>query len=235
MPHTIESRNVKLAVMATLIAALSVASLFAIPFSASAASAPLTNRPDAAGHSAPAIASGFPVLASAADIQLRSAGLTVKPGVAPVGKTITVSGTGFGASLKVTVTLGTTTVASATSDSTGHFSTTSVVPQIPGGKYVLSATEGTTTKHKSFTVHAHVMLKPIRGHAGSTDMITGTGFAASSAIKVTFNSVQVTTGTTDSTGAFSLSFTVPNDAKGVYTVTATDAGTGSASHTFKII
>jgi hypothetical protein len=177
---------------------------------------------------------GGTTFASANLVIKTGAVLTVKPVAASVGKTVEVSGTGFAASKTITVSLGTTMVGSATSNSTGGFSTTFVVPQIPGGRHTLNATDGTTTGTKSFTVRALVSLKPIKGLPGITDVITGTGFAENSTIKVTFNAVQVMTGTSNSTGGFAISYTVPNLVAGTYVVAATDASSGTASHSFTI-
>jgi len=277
----------KIALLATLIVTLSIASLFVVPFMTSAATATLAVKPKSVlpGHSVSATGLGFQtsstvtvyfngspmvttttnstggfvakfnvpsvapgtytvsatsccnggqVTASTTLTVKAGAALTVKPVAASVGKTVTVSGTGFAASKTVTVSLGTTVVASTTSTATGTFSTSFVVPQIAGGKLTLSATDGTTTGTKSFTVRALVTLKPIKGLPGITDVISGTGFAASSAIKVTFNGVQVMTGTSDSTGAFAISYTVPSIAAGTYVVAATDASSGTASHSFTV-
>jgi len=277
----------KIALLATLIVTLSIASLFVVPFMTSAATATLAVKPKSVlpGHSvsatglgfqtsssvtvyfngspvattttnssggfvakfnAPSVAagtytvsatsccSGGTVTASTSLTIKAGAVLTVKPIAASVGKTVTVSGTGFAASKTITVSLGSTMVASTTSSSTGTFSTTFKVPQVPGGKYTLSATDGTTIGTKSFTVRALITLKPIKGLPGITDVVTGTGFAANSAIKVTFNGVQVMTGTSNSTGGFVISYTVPSIAAGTYVVAATDASSGTASHSFTV-
>ncbi len=70
-----------------------------------------------------------------------------------------------------------------------------------------------------------VQLNPISGIVGTSVTITGTGFAANSAISLTFNSTQVTipTTTTNSNGAFTTTFTVPQAAAGSNIVTATDS------------
>jgi len=277
----------KIALLATLIVTLSVASLFVVPFMTSAATATLAVKPKSVlpGHSVSATGLGFQtnsgvtvyfngkavastttnssggfvakfnvpsvaagsyvvsatsccaggtVTASTSLTVKAGAVLTVKPVASSVGKTVTVSGTGFAASKTITVSLGTTVVATTTSTSTGTFSTSFVVPQIAGGKLTLSATDGTTTGTKSFTVRALVTLKPVKGLPGITDVISGTGFAASSAITVTFNGVQVMTGTSNSTGGFAISYTVPSIAAGTYVVAATDASSGTASHSFTV-
>ena len=56
-----------------------------------------------------------------------------------------------------------------------------------------------------------IQLNPTSGVVGTSVTVTGTGFAANSAISLTFDSTQVTipTTTTNSNGAFTTTFTVP--------------------------
>jgi len=83
-----------------------------------------------------------------------------------------------------------------------------------------------------------IVLNPITGPAATTVTVTGTGFAATSAMNIKFNAVTQTTVpatvTTSAAGAFSCTFNVPSIAAGPYTVLATDASSGSDSDTFTV-
>jgi outer membrane protein assembly factor BamB len=75
-----------------------------------------------------------PVGAFAAPLAAVTAGITLKPGIGPPTTKVTVNGTGFGATETVAVDFGATQVATATTSSTGTFSTTFPVPKsaLPG-------------------------------------------------------------------------------------------------------
>ncbi|MFI5421310.1 MAG: hypothetical protein ACHQ1H_10125 [Nitrososphaerales archaeon] len=178
------------------------------------------------------------IVSASANLVVKAAAATMKlsPVIAGTGKVVTVTGSGFGASKTITVSFGTRgTIATTTSDSTGAFSTTFTVPVIAGGKYKVNGTDGTIIVSKTFTIRAHISEKPVRGSVGSTVTLMGTGYAANSAITVTFNGASVATGTSDSTGSFSLSYQVPNLVAGSYSVVAKDAAIGSATDKFTIV
>jgi flagellin-like protein len=90
----------------------------------------------------------------------------------------------------------------------------------------------------SVVVVPAIALSPVSGPSATTVTVTGTGFAATSAITVRFNSVVMTTSpasvTTSAGGAFSCTFAVPAIAAGAYTVSATDASSGTDSDTFTV-
>jgi hypothetical protein len=74
----------------------------------------------------------------------------------------------------------------------------------------------------------NVVLASSGGVAGSTDTITGTGFAADSPVSATFGGARVglTVTGTDASGGFSGAFAVPDQGSGSHTVVVTD-GAGS--------
>jgi hypothetical protein len=70
----------------------------------------------------------------AAPVAALTTGITLKPGVGPPTTTVSVTGTGFGASEMVVVDFSATQVATATTSPTGTFSATFTVPKsaLPG-------------------------------------------------------------------------------------------------------
>ena len=71
-----------------------------------------------------------------------------------IGTELTISGSGFIASRKVTVKYDTTPVATATADASGDFSATFTVPQSKYGAHTITATDDTNSEQFSFTVES---------------------------------------------------------------------------------
>jgi hypothetical protein len=158
--------------------------------------------------------------------------LRVMPGSGPSGAAITVYGTGFAAGEQVPVAFycwpnncgaGTLPLGTATTDSTGAFTlTTMVSPFAPTG---LHGVGGTGSSSELFvntvytvTSHQEVMLDPDSGPAGVAFTVAGTGFGAHEQVPVKFycwtdncgtGTVLLTTATTDGNGAFSVQVRVP--------------------------
>ncbi len=160
-----------------------------------------------------------------------------------VGDTVSISGQAFPASSSVSATYDGTsvTISPATStDGTGSFSgATFVVPASPAGANTVVVTAGGQTANATFTVTPKLTLSAVSGNVGDSVTISGTGFAASSAIGVSFDGSGQTTSplspTTNASGSFSgVSFTVPASAKGSHTVAASDGSADSASATFTV-
>jgi hypothetical protein len=86
---------------------------------------------------------------------------------------------------------------------------------------------------------ASISLNPSFGNVGSTVTVSGTGFADNSALTATFNSAPLSlsgTTTTTSNGVIpsGVTFTVPTDSSGAYTISVEDASSNTASATYTI-
>lgn len=85
---------------------------------------------------------------------------------------------------------------------------------------------------------ASITVAPTEGVFGTTITITGSSFAISTAITISYGSLTPTTTpttvTTDGSGAFSCTIVTPNHAYGIITITASD-GTSSATNTFELL
>jgi hypothetical protein len=111
--------------------------------------------------------------------------VTVSPAEGPVGTTITVNGTGFsGAGVTANVTIGGMTfVSSVPVDDTGSFTATGVVPSLPSGNKVVSATDGAgnvADVTATFKVTPTLILTPDTGMAGSLITVSGSNWAPGS-------------------------------------------------------
>lgn len=160
----------------------------------------------------------------------------LKPDRGTVNRIVTISNKGgFDHNVTITIKFDSEIVATTMSNSSGGFSTTFKVPQAVVGIHTVTATGGTITASQTFTVVTNIAIVPKSGHVGRTVKINGTGFAASSTIKITFNSVLVDTTESNSTGGFSTSIAIPDDSAGSYSIVATDASGDNASSTFTIV
>jgi hypothetical protein len=163
--------------------------------------------------------------------------ITVSPISGAVGDTVTVSGTGFDGTSTVTITFDTTNVTTATTNSSGTLvATTFTVPSTSRGTHTVKVKDaGNNYATTTFSVAQNITLNPTSGPSGTTVTITGNGFGASKAITVKYNALSVTTSpatvTTNSTGYFTATFSVPVGVAGTYEVLVSD-GTNAAMADF---
>jgi hypothetical protein len=163
--------------------------------------------------------------------------ITVSPISGAVGDTVTVSGTGFDGTSTVTITFDTTTVTTATTNSSGTLAAAAfTVPSTSRGTHTVKVKdEGNNYATTTFSVAQNVTLNPTSGPSGTTVTITGNGFGASKVITVKYNNISVTTSpasvTTNSTGYFTATFSVPTGVAGTYEVLVSD-GTNAATADF---
>jgi hypothetical protein len=172
--------------------------------------------------------------------------ISLTPSTGLVGDVVTLKGTGFADDTLVTATYiktGSVTTPLTLSPSglktsaLGSFTATFAIPEDAiTGSITATATGSAST---TLTVGKSITLTPSKGIAGTTVTVSGRGFAESSTVDITW---LVTTGyslllvndyDTDSSGAFTTTFTVPAVTTGFdYDVTATDADGGHATETF---
>jgi hypothetical protein len=108
------------------------------------------------------------------------------------------------------------------------------------GTYLLTLEDSNTglSVQKAITVGPAIAVTPTTGSKGTLITVSGTGFAASSAItaKVNGAAVVLSTTTTNAAGAIqaATNFTIPVTASATNTLTITDAAGNSASATFTV-
>ena len=153
--------------------------------------------------------------------------ITISPTTGAPGTTVTVTGTGFGASMPITIKYNgvpvTTNPAAISTDANGSFSASFSVPTCTAATYQAEASDGTGSDSTEFTVKAAVSLSPTSGNAGTQITVSGTGFAASGTVTISYDATQVATGSITATGTFSVTFTAPSSTGGSHTITATDS------------
>jgi hypothetical protein len=168
--------------------------------------------------------------------------ITITPATGAPGMTVTVNGSGFGASKPVTIKYNaaavTTTPATINTDSTGSFSASFTVPASVAGTYAVEASDGTYSASANFAITINITLSEITseaspGHVGMPITISGAGFKPNSQIKITYTSTptEVATTSSDNQGAFSATFEIPKSEHGAHIIKASD-GTNTLQTNF---
>ncbi|MBI4284614.1 MAG: IPT/TIG domain-containing protein [Chloroflexi bacterium] len=153
------------------------------------------------------------------------------------GTSVTVTGSGFGASESgITVTFDGTTVASGiTANAQGGWTANLSIPASISGPHTID-TFGTTTavtsvQDVSFTVGPSIVISRTSGSPGNMVTVTGAGFGANEAgITVTYDGTAVASNiSTNAQGGWSTTFTVPASPSGPHTIDASGAVTAAAA------
>ncbi len=168
---------------------------------------------------------------------------TMSPASGNAATTITVNGTGFFASetgIQVLID-GTPVRSGIAANVNGSWSTSFVVGPIPRGDHLVSAKGSTTTAsqvpERPFSISTRLTIDPVSGFSGKVVSVTGDGFAANAAIRITFDGTTLATTpatiTSTAKGEISGSFAVPAAISGAHTIAVTD-GVGPINATFTI-
>ena len=175
--------------------------------------------------------------------------ITLSPTNGPINSSVYVIGNGFATYQPVAITFAGSTVttipASFNTNTLGFFNVSFSVPagQTVGGKTVSATDANANAANATFTVTPSTSISPLIGNVGSTVTVSGSGFAANSAITAKFAGSSVTlsgTTSTNSVGAFTgANFTVPTYAStwatgSAQTVTITDASSDSAGNSYTV-
>ena len=169
--------------------------------------------------------------------------VTANVSTANVGDSITVSGTGYAATVSVTIYFDGVSKGTTTTNASGSFTGFSfTVPVTTEGTYTIKAEETiapTNFDTVSLEIDPDIALNPTTGGVGDTVTLTGDGFDASSTVTITFDGTAVVTSpstvTSNTSGTLpSVTFTVPEASRGSHTVRAQDAGGNYDTATFTV-
>ncbi len=127
-----------------------------------------------------------------------------------------------------------TNLGTTTTQMNGRFETTFTIPTVTPGLYNVSAIDANLkSAYETFeVVPSKIMLNSTYDYVGANVNITGEGFAANSAVAITWNGTTFASTTTDATGFFSRTITIPHAPGGDYTIAATDAASNTANEMF---
>jgi hypothetical protein len=162
--------------------------------------------------------------------------LTVAPESGPAGTSAELTASGFLAHTTLTVNwTAAHPVCSGTTNISGSFDCTFMVPATPAGVHPFGGSAGASSASSTFRVTASAAGSPSSGVVGSTAELAATGFDADAGYVATWNgSVTVCSGTTDSLGNLSCSFTVPVAPGGIQLIEVRE-GTNSATVRFTVL
>lgn len=139
-----------------------------------------------------------------------------------VGTSVTATGEGFDADAAYNVTWNlTVTLCTGSTLSDGALSCAFSVPAAPGGVHSISAVENLNSATAGFTVAPFLQISETSGFVGSSDSVTGIGFGGTSPYSLTWDSTTVLCAdTTDPSGNFGCTFTVPAAPAGAHSIAA---------------
>jgi hypothetical protein len=155
-------------------------------------------------------------------------GITATPTEVVAGHTITVSGTGFGEKVNVTIRFAGDEVARTTTDDIGSFQATVALPIKMASIYFIEVEdEEKNIANTTVTVVDSINLSQTTGNVGAEVTISGTGFRPNATVAITYAPVSgpVAVVSADGNGWFSTIFTIPKSQHGRHTVTVSDSET----------
>ncbi|MBI2851389.1 MAG: IPT/TIG domain-containing protein [Chloroflexi bacterium] len=169
-----------------------------------------------------------------------TSGISANPPNAAPGSSITITGAGFGASeTGITVTYDEKTLASGISaNAQGGWSATFTVPASTSGSHSIKAqgsvTPLTSLSETGFNIGAGISANPASSYVGGTIDITGSGFASRSPLKTTYDNKEIASDgiTTDESGSFTRSITIPQSKAGNHTIRVVDGQNNDSSAAF---
>ncbi len=162
--------------------------------------------------------------------------MSLTPAAGVFNDVITVTGSGFGAQKTISVVIdGAYSLGTATSNSSGEFTATFTVPNLPKGSHTVKASDSESKSAETqLTINQQFTLGAATGKAGDRVSVLGTGFAANRQITLSFGGTAVTTEpaaiNTDQYGSFSGYFTVPPAVAGAITISASDGANQAAGN-----
>jgi hypothetical protein len=156
---------------------------------------------------------------------------------ASVGDSVTVYGNGFFASSSVAIYFDNAIVGTVNTDSSGAFDGASfLVPPAYRGTHAVKCKDTSDyTPPINLSIISKLTASPSSGGTGDKITLTGSGFAAGSALSFYWDDSVITgdSVTSDLNGGFTVpGFTVPTSAKGTHNIKAQDVNSNSANATF---
>lgn len=165
-------------------------------------------------------------------------GITVKPTKGATGTEVRIEGVGFEKEEDIEVIFYIDEVEIARgddeTDDDGEFKLTIMIPESPAGEHTIRIQIDKDEAKALFTVEPESAISATSGIIGDRLAITGTGFAASAAVTVTFGGNEVATGGTDTHGNLIIPFNVPGLGAGTYDVEARDEDGNSGKFEFTL-
>jgi len=162
----------------------------------------------------------------------------IEPAKGTVGTEVEIEGVGFEKEEDIEVFFGIDEIEIASgddeTDNDGEFELTIMIPENTAGDHVITIEIDKEEAKAGFTIEPESAISVTSGRIGDRVVITGTGFAASADVTVTFGGDEVATGETDTHGNLSIPFDVPGVVAGTYDVEVKDEDGNSGKFEFTL-
>ncbi|MBI2979662.1 MAG: IPT/TIG domain-containing protein [Chloroflexi bacterium] len=155
-----------------------------------------------------------------------------------VGAEVKIGGMDFSANSSIVIKFDGAQVKTVTSDGNGDFSNVALtVPESYRGNHTVEVRDASDKlATATFTTKQAITVTPTSGAAGDNITVSGTGFAATKGITVSFDNKQLGVATTNSLGSFgTVIFAAPAQDAGSYNIVVADENGNSASLGFTIV
>ncbi|MEK7812138.1 MAG: hypothetical protein AAB296_00125, partial [Candidatus Desantisbacteria bacterium] len=146
----------------------------------------------------------------------------ISPESGPVGTLVTVEGLGYFAFDEIAIDFGNTlTITTANTESFGSFLVTFFVDSQPYSSITITARGQTGEATAIFFIKPGIILIPDYGSFGNEITVIGSGYGSTETITISFGqTLTITTGTSFSSGTFSITFIVDTQLPQILVVTA---------------
>lgn len=158
------------------------------------------------------------------------ASMNISPGSGPPGTTIAITGIGFGptnTAVTLTSTWGSST-STVTTSSSGNFSALIVVPTVTPQTYEITATSGSGSATRIFTVTplSTFILSAYSGFVGDSVSIIGTGFSPGTDVSIFMDSSPAVLAslTPTASGTLNGTITIPASSRGNHAISTSVSG-----------
>ncbi len=161
--------------------------------------------------------------------------LEISPGNGYVNTKVYITGYGFSASSNININWSNgATLNTSTSNTIGTFHSVIYIPYSTSGNHLITATDSNSVQTSAvFDVTPQITISPNYGNSGDTSIVTATGFSGSSSIEIYWDfglstETELATGTTNSTGTYSTTVTIPNGTNTTHIIAGIDANNNIA-------
>jgi hypothetical protein len=139
------------------------------------------------------------------------------------GERLKVTGSGFGDTKAVNLTLDSHNIGTATTDQNGGFEVDLTIPVLPLTNYVLKARDASGNSAGAlFAITAGAVFSELTGSVGDAVTVTGDGFKPNTSVTIYYDEQDVAVKITDANGDFRIVFTVPPSKGGAHTIAVSD-------------
>ena len=120
-------------------------------------------------------------------------------------------------------------------DKSGDFlGTTIIIPQSTAGDHTIEVEVGTDSASTTFIVKPAITVSASSGAPGDSITVSGSGFGDEMRASITFGNTTAATATTDASGSFSSTVTVPDLPAGTVSLEVKDADNNEAKTDFNV-